>query len=80
MDVTEVAKEYLKCAPKGPYKDMVSQLLLAVDDSRGALQDLKVDLKCYPIRMVLNADGSFMVDAEDDKWLEAFEKMFLDGP
>jgi hypothetical protein len=78
-ELKEAAEGYLKSAPRGPYRDLVSQLVIGLSVAEGSLQDLRSDLKAYPIQLMIRENGSFIVATEDERWLEVFERVFLSG-
>jgi len=75
-DTIDQALMYLDDAPDSPLSDMVRDLVLDLSHAEGALQDLKVDNLLYPLRLRINADGTFHIEGDSPEWLELFDATF----
>ena len=73
MNTEEVDKEiqeYLKEAPKGPYRDLVESLVTTIDYLRGDIQDAQVELNYTDVFVKVLPCGNVSMVSRDPEALE----------
>lgn len=83
---TKAALRYLKSAPEGPYKELITGLVSRIEDLRetehalrGELQDLKVESNSHQIKLQVFDNGRFMALSDVEGALDWFDELISGG-